>query len=104
MPLLEHKNNLALGNIGDPDVIDHCDLLWGGLRSESSLGRRPDNVIIPFDLTQLFCPDLTLAAGPPSGFTTDVGRAGYTPGWRSNQSGVLHHPCTAPVYKLLCIQ
>jgi hypothetical protein len=26
---------------------------------------------IPLDLTQLFCPDFTLAAGPPSGFTTD---------------------------------
>ncbi len=31
-------------------------------------------------------------------------RAVYTPGWWSNQSGVLHYPCTVPVYKLLCIQ
>jgi hypothetical protein len=29
-------------------------------------------VIIPFDLTQLSCPGFTLAAGPPSGFTTDI--------------------------------
>jgi hypothetical protein len=27
-------------------------------------------VIIPLDLTQLFCPGFTLAAGPPSGSTT----------------------------------
>jgi hypothetical protein len=80
MPLLKHTNNLALANIGDPDVIDHCGLVCGGLRPELSLGRRPDNVIIPLDLPQIFCPDLTLAAGPPSGFTTDIGRAVYTPG------------------------
>jgi hypothetical protein len=52
--------------IGDPDVIDHCGLVWAGLRPEPSL----DNVIIPLDLTQLFCPGFTFAAGPPSGFTT----------------------------------
>jgi hypothetical protein len=28
-------------------------------------------VIIPLDLTQLFCPGFTLATGPPSSFTTD---------------------------------
>jgi hypothetical protein len=53
--------------IGDPDVIDH-----GGLRSTPSLGHCPENVIIPLDLTQLICPGFTLAAGPPSGFTTDI--------------------------------
>jgi hypothetical protein len=58
--------------IGDPDVIDHCGLIWGGLRPEPLLGPRADNVIIPLDLTQLFCPGFTLAAGPPSGFTTDT--------------------------------
>jgi hypothetical protein len=58
-------------NIGDYDVIDHCGLVWGRLRPESSLGRRHDNVIIPLDLTQPFCPSFTLAAGPP-GFTTDI--------------------------------
>jgi hypothetical protein len=57
--------------IGDPDVINHCGLIWGELHPEPSLGRRADNVIIPLDLTQLFCPGFTLAAGPPSGFTTD---------------------------------
>ncbi len=64
---------LALSRyIGDPDVIDlHCGLVWGGPRSEPSLGLRADNVIIPLDLTQLSCPGFTLAAGLPSGFTTD---------------------------------
>ncbi len=64
---------LALSRyIGDPDVIDHfCGLVCGGLRPEPSLGPRADNVIIPLDLTQLFCPGFTLAAGPPSSFTTD---------------------------------
>ncbi len=59
--------------IGDPNVIDHCGLVWGGLCPEPSLGRRrADNVIIPLDLTQLSFPSFTLAAGPPSGFTTDI--------------------------------
>ncbi len=56
--------------ISDPNVIDHCDLVWGGLCPELSLGYRAD--IIPLDLTQLFCPSFTLAAGLPSGFTTDI--------------------------------
>jgi hypothetical protein len=38
--------------IGDPDMIDHCGLILGGLRPEPSLGRHADNVIIPLDLTQ----------------------------------------------------
>jgi hypothetical protein len=58
--------------IGDPDVIDDCGLIWGGLCLEPSLGCRADNVIIPLDLTQLSCPGFTLAAGPLSGFTTDI--------------------------------
>ncbi len=58
--------------IGDSDVIDHCGLVWGGLCPEPSLGRWADNVIIPLDLTQLLCPSFLLAAGPPSGFTTDI--------------------------------
>jgi hypothetical protein len=64
---------LALSRyIGDPDVIDNfCGLVWGGLRPEPSLGPRADNVVIPLDLAQLFCPSLTLAGGLPSGFTTD---------------------------------
>ncbi len=65
---------LALSRyIGDPDVIDHhCGLVWGGPHPELSLGPRADNVIIPLDLTQLSCPGFTLAAGLPSGFTTDA--------------------------------
>jgi hypothetical protein len=63
---------LALSRyIGDPDVIDHCGLVWGGPHPEPSLDPRADNVIIPLDLTQLSCPGFTLAAGLPSGFTTD---------------------------------
>ncbi len=63
---------LALSRyIGDPDVINHHGLVWGGLCPEPSLGPRADNVIIPLDLTQLSCPGFTLAAGLPSGFTTD---------------------------------
>jgi hypothetical protein len=38
----------------------------GGLHPEPSLGPRADNVIIPLDLTQLFCPGFTLVAGLPS--------------------------------------
>ncbi len=57
--------------IGDPDVIDHCGLVRGRPRPEPSLGPRADNMIIPLDLTQQSCPGFTLAAGLPSGFTTD---------------------------------
>jgi hypothetical protein len=46
--------------------------LWPRLRRVLSLGHRVDNVIIPLDLTQIFCSGFTLAAGPPSGFTTDI--------------------------------
>ncbi len=65
--------HLALSRyIGDPDVIDHfCDLVWAGLRPEPALGPRANNLIIPLDLTQLFCPSFTLAADPPSSFTTN---------------------------------
>jgi hypothetical protein len=58
--------------IGYLDVIDHCGLVWGGLRPKPSLGRHANYVIIPLYLTSLFCPSFTLAAGPPSGFTTDI--------------------------------
>ncbi len=58
--------------IGDADLIDHCGLVWGGLRPELSLGCCADNVIIPPDPTQLFYPGFTLAAGSPSSFITDI--------------------------------
>jgi hypothetical protein len=72
---------LALSRyIGDPNVIDHHGLVWGGLHPEPSLGPRADNVIIPLDLTQLSCPGFTLAAGLLSIFTTDgVGCWGGSP-------------------------
>jgi hypothetical protein len=67
---------LALSRyIGDPNVIDHCDLVWGGFCPKPSLGHRADNVIIPLDLTHLFCPSFMLAAGPPSGFLPAGGGA-----------------------------
>ncbi len=58
--------------ICDSNVIDHCGLVWCGLCPKPSLDRPTDNVIIPLDLTQLFCPSFTLTAGPASGFTTDI--------------------------------
>ncbi len=73
--------------IGDPDVIDHCCLIWGGLHLEPSLGRHADNVIIPLDLTQLSCPGFMLVAGPPSGFTNDI-------------VGCWGEPCGEPVISL----
>ncbi len=42
-----------------------------GLRPQLSLSPRADNVTVSLDLTQLSCPSFTLAAGLPSGFTTD---------------------------------
>ncbi len=64
---------LALSRyIGDPAVIDHCCIFWGGLLPEPSLDRHAANVIIPLDLTQLFCPGFMPAAGPPSSFTADI--------------------------------
>jgi hypothetical protein len=66
--------------IGDHDVIDHnCSLVCGGLHPKLSLGPGADNVTIPLDLTQLFCPGFTLAAGPLSGFTTGVSCWGGEP-------------------------
>jgi hypothetical protein len=60
---------LALSRyIGDPDVIHHQQ---GFAPPQRSLGPRADNVTVPLDLTQLSCPGFTLAAGLPSGFTTD---------------------------------
>jgi hypothetical protein len=58
--------------IGDPTMTDCCALVWGGLCPEPSLSCHADNVIIPLDLTQLSYPGFPLAAGPPSGFTTDI--------------------------------
>jgi hypothetical protein len=59
--------------------------LWPRLRRALS-----DNVIIPLDLTQLFCPGFTLTAGPPSGFTTDIVSCwGGSPG-ESLQSHCIH--------------
>ncbi len=89
---------LALSRyIGDPNVIDNSGLVWGGLRPEPSLGRCADNVIIPLDLTQLFCPGFKLTAGPPSGFTTDiVGCWGGTL-WRACNLTAFIHSSTGPV-------
>jgi hypothetical protein len=84
---------LALSRyIGDPDVIDHfCGFVWGGLHPEPSLGPRAGNVLIPLDLTQLFCPGFMLAAGPPSGFTTMESAAGGEPCGEPAISPHSHH-------------
>ncbi len=58
--------------IVDPGLIDYCGLVCGRLRPKRPLGLIADNVIIPLDLTQLFCPSFTLAASPPSSFITDI--------------------------------
>jgi hypothetical protein len=83
--------------IGDPDVIEHCGLMWGGLCPKPSLGRRPDNVIIPLDLTQLFCPGFMLAAGPPSGFTTDI--VGCWAGETCGEPAISLHSYTVPLFQ-----
>jgi hypothetical protein len=89
---------LALSRyIGDPDVIDHRGLASGGLRPEPSLARRANNVIIPLDLTQLFCPGLKLAAGPPSGFTTDIVGCWGGALWRACNLTAFIHSSTGPV-------
>ncbi len=79
--------------IGDPDVIDHCGLVLGGLRPEPSLGCCDDNVIIPPDPTQLFCPGFMLAAGPPSSFTTDMVGCWVGSPVESLQSHCIHTQC-----------
>jgi hypothetical protein len=87
---------LALSHYtGDPDALDHCGLVCGGLCPELSLGRRADNVIILLDLTQLFCPGFTLAAGSSSDFTTDtVGRWG---GETCGEPAISLHSYTVPL-------
>jgi hypothetical protein len=85
------------GYIGDPVLIDHCDLVWGGLCPEPSLGLRTDNVIIPLDLTQLFRPSFTLAAGPPSSFTTDIVGCWGEALWRACIHTQFHGPSGPPI-------
>jgi hypothetical protein len=95
---------LALSRyIDDPDVIDHhCSLVCGGLCPKLSLGPRADNVIIPLDLTQLFCPGFTLTAGPPSSFTTDgVGCWGGAL-WRACDLTSFSPYLTGPVDQPVC--
>ncbi len=79
-------------------MIDHfCGLVRGGLCSEPSLGPHADNMRIQLDLTQLFCPGFTLAAGPPSSFTTDgVGCWGVAL-WRACDLTSLSPRLTDPV-------
>ncbi len=89
---------LALSRyIGDLDVIDHCGLVWGGFRPEPTLGCPADNVIILLDLTQLFCPGFTLAADPPSVFTTDIVGCWGGALWRACNLIAFIHSSTGPV-------
>ncbi len=61
------------------------------------LGHHADNVIIPLDLTQLFCPDFTLAVGPPSGFTTDIVNCWGGALYRACNLTAFTHSLTGPV-------
>jgi hypothetical protein len=83
---------------GDPDVIDHYGPVWGGLHPESSLGRRADNVIIPLDLTQLFCPGFTPAAGPSFGFTTNIVSCWGGALWRACNHTMSHCSSGLPIW------
>jgi hypothetical protein len=80
------RNHLQLNRLLHPNQFGfqqnfstECNLL----ASELSLGPRADNVVIPLDLTQLFCPGFTLTAGPPSSFTTDRVGCGGGALWRA---------------------
>jgi hypothetical protein len=89
---------LALSRyIGDYDVIDNCGPVKGGLCPEPSLGRCADNVIIPLDLTQLFCLGFTVTAGPPSGFTTDIVGCWGGALWAACNLTAFIHSLTGPV-------
>jgi hypothetical protein len=78
-----------------------CDWsLWPRLRQASSrtvTRCRADNVIILLDITQLFCPSFTLAAGPPSGFTTDIVGCWRGALWRACNLTVFTQSSTGPV-------
>jgi hypothetical protein len=83
--------------IGDPDVIDHCGLIWEGLCPEPSPGCHADNVIIQLNVTQLFCPGFTLTAGPPSGFTADIVGCWGGALWRAWNLTAFPHSSTGPM-------
>jgi hypothetical protein len=83
--------------IRDPDVIDHCDLIWGRLCPEPLLGPHANNGIIPLDVTQLSCPGFTLAAGPPSSFITDIVGCWGAALWRACILTAFIHSSTGPV-------
>ncbi len=83
--------------ICDPDVINHCGLVRGGLHPEPSVGRCADKLIIPLDLTQPFCPGFTLAAGPPSSFTTNIVSCWGGALWRACNHTACVHSLTGAV-------
>jgi hypothetical protein len=84
-------------HFGDLDMDDQCGVVWAGLCPEPSLGRCADNVIIPLDLTQLFCPGFTLASGPPSGFITDIVGCWGGALWRACNLTAFIYSSTGPV-------
>ncbi len=81
--------------------VTRCDwslwLVWGGLRPKPLLGRRANNVIILLDLTQLSCPGFTLAACPPSSFTTDIVGCWVGALWRACNLTAFTPHLTGPV-------
>jgi hypothetical protein len=70
-------------------------------RGVVDVGRHADNVLIPPDLTQLFCPGFTLAAGPPSGFTTDIVGCWGGALWRACNLTAFTHSSPGPVVQRL---
>ncbi len=55
----------------------------------------------PLDLTQLFCPGFTLAAGPPFDITTDIVSCWGGALWRACNLTAFTHSSTGPVIHLL---
>jgi hypothetical protein len=84
---------------------NHFPTRWGGFCTSGTSGTSTDMVPVPSTGTAAQVRPLTSfpsSRGQSSGGA--LWRDVYTPGWRLNQSVVLHHPCTVPVYNLLCIQ
>ncbi len=89
---------LALSHyIGDPDMINHCGVVWGGLHPGPSLGYRADNVIIPIDLHSSSVPVSRSLQVLPFRFTTDIVGCWGGALWRACNLTAFIHSSTGPV-------
>jgi hypothetical protein len=86
-----NPRGVLMWNRDSPDSV--ISLHWSP--PKPSLGCCADNVIIPVDLTQLFCPSFILAGGPPSSFTTDIVGCWGGALWRT--CNLTAHSSTGPV-------